>query len=183
MPSLIERSPAADLVPVSAGGLDLVELPFRQITSVAPFRGRQRAVAAALKALGLGWPRPDRAHLGTDRLCLWSGRDQAFLIGCAPEGLAGIAALTDQSDAWASLRLSGEAAEAVLARLVPLDLGAAAFPVGASARSALNHMMAVVLRAEPDAFELMVFRSMAASAVHEIATAMRAVAARRGLSA
>ena len=47
--------------------------------------------------------------------CVWTGRGQAFLIGAEPpDGLAGIAALTDQSDAWVVLRLAGPALEDVL---------------------------------------------------------------------
>ena len=105
----------------------------------------------------------------------------SFLIGAAPEGLAGVAALTDQSDGWARMRLQGPGAEAVLARLVPIDLRVAAFPEGAVARSGLNHMMMVLMREGPQAFQIMVFRSMAGSAVHELAVAMKALTARAAL--
>ncbi|WP_413876061.1 sarcosine oxidase subunit gamma [Albidovulum sp.] len=178
MPSLIETTASEGLLPVSAGGATLSEAATAPITSVAPFRGKERAVAAALKKLGLGWPGPGQSLRSGGVSCLWTGRDQAFLIGSAPDGLAGIAALTDQSDGWARMRLEGPAAEAVLARLVPLDLRAATFPEGSVARSGLNHMMMVLVREGPEAFGIMVFRSMAGSAVHEIAVAMRAVAAR-----
>ena len=43
--------------------------------------------------------------------------------GEVADWLGGLAAVTDQSDAWAGLRLAGDAAREVLARLVPLDLG------------------------------------------------------------
>jgi sarcosine oxidase subunit gamma len=39
-------------------------------------------------------------------------------------------------------------------------------------------MMMVLHRAGPEAFDIMVFRSMAASAVHELQQAMKALAAR-----
>lgn len=178
MPSLIETTPCEGLLPVSAGGVTLTEAGPARITSVAPLRGKARAVATALRKLGLGWPEPGRSVRSDGAACLWTGRDQAFLIGASPDGLDGIAALTDQSDGWARMRLEGAGAEAVLARLVPLDLRAAVFPEGAVARSGLNHMMAVLTREGPDAFGIMVFRSMAGSAVHEIAVAMKAVAAR-----
>lgn len=178
MPSLIEKSPGEGLLPVTAAGVTLTEAPPARITSVAPFAGQEKAVAAALKALGLGWPKPGRALAKEGATILWAGRDQAFLIGAAPDGLPGLAALTDQSDGWARLHLDGPGAEAVLARLVPLDLRPAAFPEGAAARSGLNHMMMVLHRAGPERFEIMVFRSMAASAVHELTRAMQALAAR-----
>lgn len=178
MPSLIETTACEGLLPLSAGGATLTELAPAPVTSVAPFRDKERAVAAALKKLGLGWPEPGRSFRAGDAACLWTGMDQAFLVGADPGGLARIAALTDQSDGWARMRLEGPAAGAVLARLVPLDLRPAAFPEGAVARSGLNHMMMVLVREGPDSFGIMVFRSMAGSAVHEIGVAMRAVAAR-----
>ncbi len=178
MPSLIETTPCEGLLPVDTGGVALSEAAPARITSVAPFKGKEKAVAAALKKLGLGWPGPGQSFRAGEAACLWTGRDQAFLIGAAPEGLSGIAALTDQSDGWARMRLEGAEAEAVLARLVALALGAAAFPEGATARTGLNHMMMVLTREGPEAFGIMVFRSMAGSAVHEIAVAMKAVAAR-----
>ncbi len=178
MPSLIETTPCEGLLPIREGGATLSEAAPAAVTSVAPFRGKARAVAAALKKLGLGWPEPGQSLQSGAAACLWTGRDQAFLVGAAPDGLDGIAALTDQWDGWARMRLEGPGAEAVLARLVPLDLRAAAFPEGAVARTGLNHMMAVLVREGPEAFGIMVFRSMAGSAVHEIAVAMKAVAAR-----
>lgn len=181
MPSLIETTACDGLLPVRAGGLTLSEAPPARITSVAPFSGKDRAVGTALKALGLGWPAPGRSFSADGATCLWTGRGQAFLIGADPVGLDAIAALTDQTDGWARMRLAGPAAEAVLARLVPLDLRPAAFPEGAVARSGLNHMTMILGREGPDAFQIMVFRSMAASAVREISVAMDACAARSKL--
>lgn len=178
MASLIETTACEGLLPVATQDVTLGELPFACITSVAPFDGRQDAVAAALKAMGLGWPGPGQSVRAGDAACLWAGRDQAFLIGAAPEGLAGIAALTDQSDGWARIHLEGPGAEAVLARLIALDLRPAAFPEGAVARTGLGHMMAVLLREGPQSFQIMVFRSMAGTAVHDLHQAMRAIAAR-----
>ena len=178
MPSLIEKTACDDLLPVMEGGLTLSEADPAPITSVAPFAGQERAAGSALKALGLGWPKPGQAVTGQGGTCLWSGQGQALLIGPEPEGLVGIAALTDQSDAWARLELSGPHAADVLARLVPLDLRERAFPVGAVARSGLNHMMMVLHRTGSESFEVLVFRSMAATAVHELRHAMVAHAAR-----
>lgn len=178
MASLIEISPCDGLLPKIAGGMVLSELPFARMTSVAPLKGRTRALGAALKAMGLGWPGPGQSITAKDAAILWSGMGQAFLIGPAAAPLQGLAALTDQSDGWARMRLKGPGAEAALARLVPLDLRAGVFAEGQVARSALNHMMLHLGRSGADSFDLMVFRSMAASAVHELHEAMEAVAAR-----
>lgn len=183
MPSLNPRTPGDGLLPISAADTTLSELPSPWITSIAPFAGKDRAAAAALRALGLDWPAACEAVTQGDAACLWSGRRQSFLVNVDPAGLDGIAALTDQSDAWARMRLSGVAAEAALARLVPLDLHLAAFPVGSVARTGLNHMMAMLHRSGEAAFDIMVARSMARTAVHELHRALSALAARQTLLA
>ncbi len=179
MANLIERSPCEGLLPVTAGTVTLTEARPGPITSVSPLKGRERAVSAALKPLGLSFPGPGVALSSGVVSCVWTGRGQAFLLGApAPADLAGIAALADQSDGWAVMRLEGEGVEAVLARLVPVDLRAAVFLKGRCVRSTLGHLPLILTRLGDDSFDLMVFRSMAATAVHEVQDAMRAVAAR-----
>jgi heterotetrameric sarcosine oxidase gamma subunit len=73
-------------------------------------------------------------------LRVWTGPDQAFLIGAPAPDLTGLAAVTDQSGGWAALQLQGPGAEAVLMRLFPLDLRARAFAPGHAARAPLGHM-------------------------------------------
>ncbi|MBI1219614.1 MAG: sarcosine oxidase subunit gamma [Rhodobacteraceae bacterium] len=178
MAELIATSATEGLVPVLHGPFTLTDAAPARITSVAPFNGKEKAVSAALKkALGLAFPAPNCALAKAEARIVWTGRGQAFLLDADPAPLAGLAALTDQTDAWAALRLAGPGADQVLARLIPLDLRPAVFADGAAARSALGHMMAVIWR-EGDGFVLLVMRSMARTAVHEIAAAMSAVAAR-----
>ena len=176
MARLIEKTPCEALLPVTCGALTLSEVVGDRVTSVAPFRGQTTKLAAALKKLGLGWPGPNSALAAEGAAIVWTGRDQAFLIGAEAESLVGLAALTDQSDGWARLRLAGPGAADVLARLVPLDLRG--FAPGQAVRSQLGHMMMVLTMPEAGVFEIMVFRSMAATAVQEIHHAMRAMAAR-----
>ncbi|MCR8723193.1 sarcosine oxidase subunit gamma [Frigidibacter sp. ROC022] len=178
MSRLIARAPAEGLTPLDADGTTLIELPMEPITAISPFAGQEKAVNAALKPLGLRFPKPGQSLARGKARILWTGQDQAFLIGVAPPEIPG-AALADQSDGWARLRLTGALAEAALARLVPLDLRTGAFPLDATARSLLNHMPLSVTRTGTDSFDLMVFRSMATTAVHELDVAMRSVAARQ----
>ena len=131
-------------------------------------------------AMGLDFPAPNSALSQGAARIVWTGRGQAFLIDTDPAPLAGLAALTDQSDGWARLRLSGAGADQALARLVPVDLRPASFAPGAALRAPLSHMMAVLI-AGPGEIEVMIFRSMLHSAWHEIETAMRALAARAGI--
>nr|WP_247651027.1 sarcosine oxidase subunit gamma family protein [Roseovarius autotrophicus] len=177
---MVEKSPCAGLVPVAAGALRLSEIALGPITSVAPYKGQAAAVAAMLGAQGLGWPAPGQVIAQGAARVQWFGLDLALLIGVAPgAGLADHAALADQSDGWAVLRLEGAGAGDVLARLTPLDLRESIFGVGQTARSDLGHMAAAITRVEAEAYEIMGFRSMAGTLVHEMAAAMTRVAARR----
>jgi sarcosine oxidase subunit gamma len=167
--SLIARSPAEGLLPITHGGVTLSEDAPAAITSLMPTRG------AAFEL-----PGPNRARDHAGGRLLWSGRGQALLVGPAPDPIPGVA-MTDQSDAWAVLRLEGSGASDVLARLTPLDLRPAVFEVGHVARSLLGHMHALFEREAPEDWRLFVFRSMAGSAVHDLTEAMRSVAARSAL--
>jgi heterotetrameric sarcosine oxidase gamma subunit len=146
------------------------------IYSIALFPGGEKAAAKALKPLGLAMPAPGRMIRADDLALVWTGRDQAFLLGGAPpEGFPG--AVTDQSDGWAGIAVVGDGGADLLARLVPLDLRAAAFPPGRVARAGLNHMQVVLIR-EETGYRLLVFRSMARTAWHELAEAAGRLAAR-----
>lgn len=178
MPSLIAKTPMAGQAPVMIGAARLAEGACVPITSVSVLKGQEKPLAAALKSLGLAFPAPNTfVQKGAARM-VWTGRDQAFLIDAASDSLTGLAALSDQSDGWAVLRLEGAATEAALMRLYPIDLRLSVFGVGHAARAPLNHMQSVLMRLEPQAFEVLVFRSMARTAWHEIAVAMSALAAR-----
>nr|WP_237684781.1 sarcosine oxidase subunit gamma [Szabonella alba] len=153
----------------------MAEFDAGRITSVAPLQGQEAALAKAFAPLGLAFPAPNRVSTGKDARLVWTSRGQAFLFGAAPAGLEAHAALTDQSDGWATLRLTGAGAAAALMRLVPLDLEAMA--VEEAARAPLGHMQSILIRVE-DGFEILVFRSMARTLWHEVETAMKSLAAR-----
>lgn len=127
---------------------------------------------------GMGFPSPNRTTGKEGARCIWAGQGQAFLLGPAPGVIRG-AAISDQSDAWAVMRLQGVDAEQVLARLVPVNLTAGSFRRGHTVRTMINHMSASITRTGVDTFDIMVFRSMAATAVHELAEAMKSLAARQ----
>lgn len=175
MARLIAKTPAEGLLPVTHGAVTLDEALPEAITSVTPLRGQDGAVA---RALGQPLPGPGETTTGAAGELVWTGRGQAMLLGPAPGAVAG-AAITDQSDAWAVLVLTGPGAADVLARLVPADLRDAAFAVGATARTLVGHMPASLTRTGAEAWRIMVFRAMARTAVHELSEAMRTVAARR----
>ena len=180
MVELIAKSPCAGLLPLEIGATRLSEETPGAMTAVMPFKGQDTALSDALEsAHGAALPPVGRSTGKAGSRIVWFGQGQYMLMGPAPDAeLAKHAALSDQSDAWAVVRLEGAGAEDVLARLVPVDLRAANFKRGHTVRSDLMHMMASITRVGPQAFIVMVFRSMAKTLVHDLQTAMEAVAAR-----
>ena len=170
-------SPCAGLLPLTIGALTVAEAEVGAITSITPFEGASKA--AVVRALGLPFPPPNQTAGNAERRIVWVGQGEGLLIGEAPDpDLGAYAAVVDQSDAWAVVTLSGAGGDAALARLVPVDLRLSAFPVGATIRSRLGHMNASITRTDDDVFLIAVFRSMAATLVHDLETALAAVAAR-----
>ena len=178
MPELIAKS-ALEGRSLTVGTVTLAEVDVGRITSVAVFLGGAKAVAKGLKPLGLAMPEPNSFAEKKGARIVWTGREQAFLVGVDCPALEG-AAVTDQSDGWTVLSVAGAGVADVLARWVPIDLRLAAFPVGRAVRTQLNHMNVVILRTGDHAVEIMVFRSMARTAWHEVETAMHMVQARMG---
>jgi sarcosine oxidase subunit gamma len=175
---LIAKSPLFGQGPISHGALTLTEGAPQRLTSVM---ARDAAgLDGVLKPMGLRFPGPNTAEGAGEVRLIWTGRNQAFLIGADPAPLTPFAALTDQSDGWARLVLSGPGALDALARLTPLD--PRNLHPGASLRSSLGHMAAIFLPG-PGGIEILVFRSMAKTAWHELETALKSLAAREALHA
>ena len=71
---------------------------------------------------------------------MWFGR-QTLLVGPkCDEKLTKFAILTDQSDAWVVLRMSGDLVEDVLMRLSPVDVRFKTFKTGVVVRTDLQHV-------------------------------------------
>jgi sarcosine oxidase subunit gamma len=176
---LVARSALQGEALGAVGGVVLSEADVAGAWSIAPFLGQTEAVDAALRALGLGFPAPGQVIAAGQARALWTGRGRALVEGVEiPPGIETLAAVTAQGDGIAALVISGPDAEAVLARLVPMDLRARAFPEGATARTMVNHMAAQVTRVGAQAFEVMVMRSMGHTLIHELREAAVMVAAR-----
>ncbi len=178
MPELIAKTALAGKKALLVAGTTLAELDHGVVSSIAPYPGRGEAVGNALKPLGFGFPAVNSFAVNGGAMIAWAGREQAFLIGAECPDLSGLAAVTDQSGGWVSLSLQGPLAADALARYVPMDLRLNAFPVGMAARTPLYHMSMVLLRLAEDGFRLMLFRSMARTAWHEIEVALKTLAAR-----
>ena len=176
MVELIAKSACKGL-PLQVGALELSEDAPAAITSVMPFAGQEVAVSEALKsAIGATFPAAGRSTGRAGARVVWSGAGQALILGAPMVALKG-AAITDQSDGWACLALRGPGARDVLARLVPIDLRETVFKRGHAARTLLGHMPCLLLHSAADRYDMLVSRSMARTAIHELEVAMKSVAA------
>lgn len=179
MVELVAKSPCEGLLPLSIGSVRVSEVNPTSLTSIAPFQGKDAQVAKSLKAQsGLEWPAPLGSTQAGDAKALWFGAHIVVMNGGALNDLASDAAVTDQSDAWSVVMVSGEEAEAVLSRVCPIDVRVSAMPVGAAVRTQLMHMTVSLLRLSETEFQVMAFRSMAKTLIHDLETAMKMVHAR-----
>lgn len=167
------------LLPLNMGAAKLVEVDPGVMTSLSPFGDASVLSAALEKAHGMAMPKPNRATGKDGARCIWFGRGEVLLMGPAPDKALGKnAAVVDLSDGWACVELSGAGAVDVLARLVPVDLRDRVFKRGHSVRTQVLHMSASITRLGVDRFQILVFRSMAVTLVHDLKQAMAAVASR-----
>ncbi len=161
---LISLTATEGLLPMRHGSVTLSAAPLEPITWFAPF-----SEVEVYPAPGT-WARRGGARLVS------TGPGQWTAIGPfePPEG----AAMADQTDAWAAMVLDGPDARDVLARLTSIDLRDDRFGAGAAARTLLGNVPAALLCADIGRYEILVPRSMAATAAHDLGRAMRLVAAR-----
>jgi sarcosine oxidase subunit gamma len=109
-----------------------------------------------------------------------AGPRQVFIVapmGSSVSALETVAALTDQTDGWISIRMEGEAAREVLSRLCGVDFHPAVFQAGHSARAPFEGMLAVVCCEDVAAgsYRVLFQRSSARSFVAHVAHAATSV--------
>lgn len=182
MVELVARTPLEDQAPLAIGNVRVTEVDTGAMTTLAPYRGQDAALSAALKAAhGMAAPAPNRATGREGARAVWFGQRMVLLMGPDPDAsLAKHAAITDQSDAWTVVRVEGAGAVDVLARLTPVDLRPGVFKRGHTARTDLRHMMASITRVGDQAYQVMVFRAFGKTLLHDLRVAMEGLAARGG---
>ncbi len=182
-PDLFARDPVYGL-PKTAGRCELRLVQPAAIATLAPFRGQGMAVADVLKSLWkTGLPKTGKTRTSKAATLFWSAPGQWLVTGdfdpaTLAQTLDGIAAVTDQSDAWAVLHLNGADATNILHRLTSLDINALA--TGDIARTEVARL-AGILRPLETGFEIWLPRSAARWGVEKITDAMQRVAAQRAL--
>ena len=176
MAKLAEKSAFdTDQLPTRIGTVHMREGTFDQLAWVH----LGRASATEFKdTVGVKFPAPNRMTGRAGARAIWFAPNQALWTGPLP-AQTGAFTMVDQKDAWAALTIEGQDARDVLSMLTPLDLRPTRFKTGRTARTLLGHMGCSICAVGADKFDLLVFRSMAGTALHEVTRAMKQVAALR----
>lgn len=145
------------------------------IASLSPFAGNETALSNRLReAYGIGLPSAGKRNAADPIALQWIGPSQWLAIADRSVGrdletelaplCAGLAALTDQSDARAALSATGPATLAVLAKGVPLDLHPRVFLTGNTASTHASHIGITIAKLdEVPTFQILLYRSFALS--------------------
>ncbi len=161
-------------------GVDLHEVTGLAIVSMAiPLAGEQAFSQALKPAFGIALPDVGKSHVCRDATTriMRLGQDQLFALfahdGAEPcqvinAKLGGVAYLTDQSDVWVVLELSGVRARRVLERIAMVDLHPDVFGVDDLARTTMEHLGTIIIRTGPDVFLLLSAASSARSFLHSV---------------
>jgi heterotetrameric sarcosine oxidase gamma subunit len=158
------------------------------LATVIARKGRAVALAVRVKErLGVDLPAaPQRetsnalSLMGTGPGTWLATHEQGMsgLLSALRENIGDLAAISDQSDGYAVLRLTGPEVPEALAKLVFIDLHPGAFGVGHVACNVAAHTGITLWRLEdgPDGaiFELAVYRSFAASFRHALSASFAA---------
>lgn len=178
------REPLRESLP----GIEIEEVAGRGLVSIAARLGAESALRDRVRdAFGLDLPGPNRLATGSRVAFAWMAQGQWFADApddAVPDLAAELASaagdsasLTDQSDGWVRLRLSGPNIRAALGKLCMLDLDDSRFPPGSAARTVMEHLGMVILRPDAGIFELWSARSTGHSFVHAIRTAASSLGA------
>ena len=168
---------------IDIGGSVLEEIDPKAIAALAvPNGGQSRFADAIQNELGIELPTPRLARQHDEDGWIINSAPSQYLIWwhgrCSPanahisKSALSAAYVTEQSDNWVILRLSGSLADAALERLCPIDLHPATFPVGAVARTHMEHMGSFLLREGNSKFLLISASSSAQSFLHAVETSL-----------
>jgi len=125
---------------------------------------------------GLKMPSPNKSVKNKDTRIFSTQPDQIFALTkrtADPEksmaiGFDGSAYITDQTDAWVILEISGSSSREALERICQLDLDKEIFQLDSMARTSMEHMSAIIIRKADDTFYLMSASSSAKSFLHAV---------------
>lgn len=184
--ALIARAPFMDVAAASGSGrgVIVVDRDGLGLATVTVRRGQLEALAQRIRErYGIELPRGNirkEAHrrafagLSPETWLATSEKGGNEFSASLRDEIGALASISDQSDGYAVLRLTGTAVRDTLAKLIPIDVHPRAFKPGDVASTIASHIGITLWRLDDAAdatpmFEVAVFRSLAGSFWHALA--------------
>lgn len=156
-------------------GLQLLEIPNLRLMSIAANENQLSQASQTLEShCNVHWPDVGQSSLNNDVRALGLQAEQIFLMinnqsdaefHQLANDVSGSAYVTEQSDSWVAVAVSGSQRHAALERICPLNLHDSVFPDGAVARTSMEYLSVIIVR-DADRFILLSPRSSAQSFWH-----------------
>lgn len=176
--SLNSRSALASALDETRSSVSLEVFDGVTAAHVAARTGQDAALAQVFsQSYGVDLPQKAGAVAASSLTVIWAGPSQWLVYALDENGrdlelelrakLGTTASVADQSDARTFVRVAGPASRATLAKLLPIDVHASAFPSGSAAITHAAHIGVLIWRSDkprsPDCFMLACSRSYAGS--------------------
>lgn len=167
------------------GTITIAENPGRAMASLAARTGQAKNALKAIKKLAkIDLPAPGGLVQSGDWQAFWTAPDQWMMTApfATHEDIAAIvktavgdaASVTEQTDGWVRFEITGTEAPAMFERLSNVDIHK--MTTGQAARTQIEHLGCFLLCHAPGSYSLVTLRSAAASMLHALDCAAKAVA-------
>lgn len=167
------------------GTITIAENPGLAMASLAARPGKAKDVAKALKKIAaIDLPGPGAMAAAGDWAAFWTGPDQWMVtapfadhedIAAMVKAVVGDAAsVSEQTDGWVRFEIAGERTRAMFELLCNVDIHR--MERGQATRTQIEHLGSFLICHAPGSYSLLTLRSAAASMLHTLQTAAKAVA-------
>jgi sarcosine oxidase subunit gamma len=155
----------------------LREITDLDLTSLAvPHKGATKLKTAIKSGFDLSKPTSVKSTANDKTRLLMTQPDQLFVMTprsnhaetTIRNAIGDTAYITDQTDSWVVLELTGPSSRAALERICQVDLHPDVFKQNQMARTTMEHMGSMIIRTGDDTYLLMSASSSAASFLHAV---------------
>lgn len=112
-------------------------------------------------------------RLSSDQLFLFFNSKNLSTVQTIFKNLNDSFYITEQTDAWLGLKVSGQRIMECLERICPINISLDAFKENAFARTVMEHLGTIIIRVKSDEFELFSASSSANSFLHAVETSAK----------
>ena len=156
-----------------------------EIHALAIKLGKEKKASSTIKKIfNCPMPSPGQAELSseyslkilrlsTDQLFILYDLQYARQMQTVFDRLSETFYITEQSDAWSGLKVSGKRVIECLERVCPINLSIETFKLNSFARTVMEHLNTIIIRNKRNEFELFATSSSEKSFLHAIETSAK----------